>query len=91
MYDQIAGRLNLAIACRLLHHVKHAIDRSRRRGVDVSGLPDIDWPAIRDRHQELIDHAIPEEAENALQVCALHHFAAFLLIDSQIGDLFGHG
>jgi hypothetical protein len=91
LHDDDAGALELAIACRLLHHYKHAIERAENRGAAVSGLPEVVWLDIAKRHERLIDEHLRASAENPLQVRALHQFAAFALLDEQIGDLFGYG
>jgi hypothetical protein len=91
LHDDDAGGLDLAIACRLLHHYRHAIDRAGKRGVALPELPEVNWADIASRYKRLIDEHLVTSAENPLQVRALHQFAAFALLDEQLGNLFGYG
>lgn len=92
LHDDDAVGLDLAIACRLLHHYKHAIDRAGRRGAAaVPELPEINWLDLSSRYKRLIEKHLIESADNSLQVRALYQFAAFALLDEQLGELFGYG
>lgn len=92
LHDEDAAGLDLAVACRLLHHYKQAVDRAGLRGAAAPpDLPEINWPGLASRYKQLIEKHLVESAQNPLQVRALYQFAVFALLDEQLGDLFGYG
>ena len=91
LHDEDAAGLDLAIACRLLHHFKHAVDRAMLRGADLTGLPVVNWPDLESMYLKLVDQHLTEVPQNPLQVAALHRFATFALLDEQLGKLSGAG
>jgi len=92
LHDPVAAALGQATALRLLHHYRHALEKAALHGADLSELPQFEWRReIADRYARVLDSALPECAENGLQAKALHQFAAFALIDEEIGTLSGWG